>query len=174
LVVAGFTQSTDFPILGGAIQSTYAGTGDAFVFILNPGATGNSGQLIYSTYFGGSGAEYANGLTVDSNGIIYVAGNTGSPNLPLTANSLGTAQMGGQDAFVLKFDPTIPGPSGILYSSYIASTGVQTGYGVDVDAKGTMYVVGSTSAPIFDALGGVAKTSPSEDIDGFLMGISQP
>ncbi len=174
VVVTGFTLSTDFPIFGGAIQSTYGGGGDAFVFILNPGASGNTGQLIYSTYFGGSGAEFANGLAVDSNGAVYVAGNTASINMTVTANCLGPAQTGGQDAFVLKLDPTVPGPNGVMYSSYIASTGLQTGYGVDVDSKGTIYVVGSASAGLFDALGGVAKTSPAADIDGFLLGISLP
>lgn len=174
VVMTGFTQSIDFPILGGAIQSTYGGAGDAVVFILNPAATGNTGQLIYSTYFGGSGAEFANGLTVDSKGVVYVAGNTASMNLPVTPNCLANAQMGGQDGFVLKLDPTVPGSAGIMYSSYIASTGTQTGYGVDVDSQGTLWVIGSTSAGVFDAIGGTAKTTPFGDIDGFLMGISLP
>jgi hypothetical protein len=107
LVVTGFTQSADFPILPGAIQSTYAGDGDAFVFILNPAATGNSSQLVYSTYFGGSGAEFATGLTVDAKGVIYVTGSTGSANLPVSTDALGTTQIGGEDGFVLKFDPTV-------------------------------------------------------------------
>ncbi len=171
VVVTGFTQSIDFPILPGAIQSTYGGAGDAFVYILNPNATGNSGQLVYSTYFGGSGAELATGLAVDAKGVIYVTGSTGSPNLPVSANALGSTQMGGVDGWVLKFDPTVSGPRGILYASYIASVGLQSAYGVDVDAQGTMWVIGWTNDSIFDPTI-TPKTTPAQDIDGFLMGIS--
>lgn len=171
VVVTGFTQSSDFPILAGAIQPSYGGSGDAFVYILNPFVTGNAGQLIYSTYFGGKGAELATSLAVDAKGVIYISGSTGSPNLPVTPNALGTAQIGGQDGFLLKFDPTIAGPGGILYSSYIASLGLQSAYGVDVDAAGTIWVTGWTNDTIFDPTI-TPKTTPAQDIDGFLMGIN--
>jgi hypothetical protein len=171
VVVTGSTQSTDFPIFGGAIQATYGGTSDAFVFILNPAATGDASQLIYSTYFGGSGAELATGLAVDPKGAIYISGSTGSRNLPVTPNALGPVQMGGQDGFVLKLDPTIAGSGGILYSSYIASLGLQSAYGVDYDTTGNIWVTGWTNDTIFDPTI-TPKTTPSQDIDGFLMGIS--
>ena len=172
VIVTGTTQSSDFPTTPDAMQTKYAGAGDAFVFVLNPAATGAMPQLVYSTYYGGTGADSANGLAVDAKGAIYVAGYTGSANLPLSAAALGTARTGGQDGFVLKLDPTVSGPSGMLYSSYIASTGSQIAYGVDFDALGKIWVTGSANTGIFDALGGAAKTTASQDIDGFLMGIN--
>ncbi len=173
VVVTGFTQSSDFPIFGGAVQSTYAGAGDAFVYILNPAATGNSPQAVYSTYFGGSGAELATGLAVDSKGVIYVSGSTGSLNLPVTGSALGSSQMGGEDGWVLRLDPTISGRSGILYASYVASVGLQSAYGVDVDATGTLWITGWTNDTLFDPTV-TPKTAPVGDIDGFLMGITFP
>ena len=49
--VTGLTSSTDFPTTPGAFQTTYGGTGDAFVTELNTAGT----ALVYSTYLGGSG-----------------------------------------------------------------------------------------------------------------------
>jgi hypothetical protein len=92
-VVVGFTNSTDFPlrdasqdILGvfGAEKCSNTNTvcSDAFITRFNP-----SGQLpilggFYSTYLGGTGADAAQAVAVDSSGIPYVAGSTASSNFP--------------------------------------------------------------------------------------------
>ena len=60
----------------------------------------------------------------------------------------------------------------MLYASYIASIGAQSAYGVDVDTMGTIWVTGWTNDQVFTALGGVGKTMPVGDIDGFLMGVN--
>jgi hypothetical protein len=65
-----------------------------------------------------------------------------------------------------------PASTGIDYFSYLGSDGVQVGYGVDFDSKGDIYLAGSTSGPIFDALGGVAKTSAAGNVDGFVAGFN--
>jgi hypothetical protein len=171
VVVTGISSSTDFPLTPTALQSTNKGMDDVFVAVLNPGATGTMPQLIYGTYYGGTGAEFAWGLATDSKGVIYVAGFTASADLPVTANALGNARLGGQDGFVLKLDPTVSGRAGMVYSSYIASTGNQITYGVDVDAAGIIYVTGPTSGSIFDPTV-TPKTTAAGDIDGFLMGIN--
>lgn len=93
--------------------------------------------LAYSTYFGGSGGDFANGIAVDADGNAYVTGAT---------NSLGRWDT---DAFVMKLDPT---GSKLLYASYFDGYGFDdTGNGIAVDAKGNAYVTGS--------FGGLALTS---------------
>ena len=174
VVVTGFTSSTDFPVVGAAIQPAYGGGGDAFVYVINPFATGNTGQLLYSTYFGGSGAELATGLAVDSKGLIYVCGSTGSLDLPVTATALGASQMGGNDGFVLKLDPNAASAAGgKLYASYIASIGQQSAYGVDVDPHGTVWVTGWTNDALFDP-NLTPKATGAGVINGFLMGLTLP
>jgi hypothetical protein len=73
--VAGYTDSSDFPSTTNMSPTTaYAGGTDAFVANLNP--AGNA--LIYSTFFGGSGVDKAQGIAVDAEGAAYVAGYTES------------------------------------------------------------------------------------------------
>src|SRR4029077_9502644 len=73
--VTGWTQSTNFPLLG-AIQTKLPGSRSAFVTKLN--STGTS--ILYSTYLGGSGHDQGNGIAVDSSGDAYVTGDVTSAN----------------------------------------------------------------------------------------------
>src|SRR5258708_20355446 len=96
--VTGQTDSPNFPTTIGAFQTTFAG-GDAFVMKVDP--TGSA--LVYSTYLGGSGADWGNGIAVDSGGNAYVTGITFSTDFPTTAGAFQSAVSGG--AFVTKLDP---------------------------------------------------------------------
>ena len=89
--VTGYTQSSDFPT-SNALQASYSGaTGAcglnpcqvAFVTELNPQGT----SLVYSTFLGGSAADFGNAIAVDSNTNAYVAGTTFSSDFPAIALS---------------------------------------------------------------------------------------
>ncbi|MEG4321829.1 MULTISPECIES: SBBP repeat-containing protein, partial [unclassified Microcoleus] len=101
--VAGNTTSTNFPTKN-AIQSVSGGGKDAFVTKINSSGS----ALVDSTYLGGSGDDYGNGIGVDANGAVYVAGATKSTNFP-TANPLQAANGGGDfDVFITKLIPGGP------------------------------------------------------------------
>ncbi len=53
VIVSGLVAAGDLPVTGNAIQSTMRGASDAFVCEMNSSAT----QMVYSTYYGGSGEE---------------------------------------------------------------------------------------------------------------------
>jgi uncharacterized repeat protein (TIGR01451 family) len=95
--VVGQTGSQDFPLAGAG--SANAGFSDAFVTVLNP----NGSALLFSTCFGGTDSEQANGVALDGAGGIYLAGTTSSKNLPVPNAARGTHGGGGSDAFVAKF-----------------------------------------------------------------------
>ena len=59
--VAGYTSSAGFPVVG-AVQGGFNGFYDAFVSKLNPLGNG----LAFSTLYGGTGADQANAIAVDS------------------------------------------------------------------------------------------------------------
>ena len=69
--VTGYTQYTDFPTTAGAARTAYAaGFFDASVTKLD--ATGSG--LVYSTYLGGSMAEFGFGIALDGASSAYVTG----------------------------------------------------------------------------------------------------
>jgi len=110
--VTGQTTSSDFP-LASPIQSSLGGglcegaCPDAFVTKLD--ATGST--LTFSTYLGGDGEDYGNGIAVDSLGSAYVTGYTGALDFPTTAGvfqpacALNTDGYCSGDAFVAKISP---------------------------------------------------------------------
>ncbi len=77
--VAGQTASPDFSVTPGAFQQHLKGTQNSFVVKLDP-----SGNVLASTYFGGSGSDNPSSIAVDGAGNIDVAGSTSSLDLPTT------------------------------------------------------------------------------------------
>ena len=97
--VTGYTFSTNLPTKN-PFQKAKAGNYDAFVTKLSP--TGSA--LVYSTYLGGSGTDYAYGIALDSARNAYVTGTTKSTNFP-TKNPFQRTYAGSNDAFVTKISP---------------------------------------------------------------------
>jgi uncharacterized protein (TIGR03437 family) len=87
----------------------------------------------YVTYLGGSYSESAAGIAVDSTGAAYVAGNTNSPDFPVTSTSLG-APSTNSCAFVTKFNPT---GTAIDFSVCLANS-VATAFALDT--AGNIYL----------------------------------
>jgi hypothetical protein len=110
--LAGETTSSNFPVTAGALQTKRGnppGTvfgfegqylPNAFVAKLNP-----AGQILWSTYLGGSGADAALGIAVDANGSPYVLGYSYSPDFPTTRGAYQTTAPLSNRAFVAKFTP---------------------------------------------------------------------
>lgn len=120
--------------------------------------------LLYSTYLGGSGDEYAFAIAVDSAGNAYVTGQTSSLNFPLT-NPEQPTNMGGTEVFVAKLNST---GSALVYSTYLGGSGGDIGYGVAVDSSGNAYVTGSTSSTNFPTVTPLQPAFGGGGTDAFL------
>jgi hypothetical protein len=138
--ITGNTDSVDFPIVAPAgtgtpepFQQIYGGNTDAFVAQLN--ATG--GLLVYSSYLGGSGADFGQGIAVDSSGNAYVTGSTQSKNFPVTAGVFQPSNKGSSNAFVAKVN--FSGES-LLYSTYLGGSQADVAQSIQVDSSGNAYV----------------------------------
>lgn len=140
--VTGYTASNDFPTVA-PIQAAKGGADDAFVAKLSP--AGNA--LVYSTYLGGGGSDFGNGIAVDSSGSAYVAGATFSEDFPIT-DAFQPELDGGSDAFLTKLDPA---GSAWTYSSFLGGRSGDQGLGVAVDASGNAYLTGITNSADFPA-----------------------
>jgi len=79
LVLAGRTESPDFPVTPGAIGATATGAMDIFVALFDPSAK----SLRYSTYLGGRGSDVV-GSPVIHGDRLYLAATPPSTDFPVT------------------------------------------------------------------------------------------
>ena len=149
--VAGYTLSTDFPVLN-QYQSNQGSFSDydAFLTRLNTNLSGTA-SLIYSTYLGGNDWDFGYDIAVDSAGNAYVTGQTDSTDFP-TLNQYQSDQ-GQQDAFVTKLNTNLSGTASLLYSTYLGGNGFfEPSLGIAIDAAGNAYVTGYTASTDFPIL----------------------
>lgn len=125
--LAGETDSPDFP-LAAALQPQFGGNSDAFISVFDPSGS----RLVWSTYLGGSSADAASSIAIDTAGNVHVAGVT-SPSYPTGIFT------GGLFASKIKGDG-----STAIFSVRPGGT-TFTGAHVAADAAGNTYVAGKTS-----------------------------
>ncbi len=137
IYVASTTTSTDFPTTPGAFSETHnGGTYDGIILKFNS----NLSNLLWSTYFGGSGNDVAYSMKIDGSGDLYFAGGTTSSNIPTTANAEGPSYHGGiSDGFLGKFNNN---GSALLASTYMGTSGPDQCYFIEVDPEDQVYVLG--------------------------------
>jgi hypothetical protein len=152
--VTGLTNSIDYDVTPGAFQTTYGGGfNDVFVTKLNASGSG----LVYSTYLGGSDADWGCGIAVDGSGNAYVTGYTESPDYDVTPGAFQTTHRGrSYDIFVTKLDAS---GSGLVYSTYLGGSDDDWGYGIAIDGSGNAYVTGGTGSPDYDVTPGAFQTT---------------
>lgn len=141
--------ASNLPNTPDTFQPTNAGLTDVFVAIID---TVNGYQLLYYSYLGGSQLDIPKGMQIDSHGYVYLTGSTTSTDFPMAGNSFLNSGAGAAAfAFVAVLDPAlVTGASTLLYSTYLGTnTAASTGNGIDVDAQGNIYVIGTTAAPDF-------------------------
>jgi hypothetical protein len=169
--VTGYTSS-GFPVSPGAYQgqpNEFGGTGvSAFITKFDP-----SGNLVYSTYLGGSVYDAANTIAVDAAGNAYVGGITASPDFPVTPGAYQTvdrvvvpAGYNQTTGFVTKLNPT---GMGLVYSTFLGGStsdnpvppaqGQEQVMGIAVDSSGAAFVTGYTFSTDFPTTPGAFQTS---------------
>ena len=172
--LTGWTGSSNFQTPNG-FQTTRSGYSDAFVAKLN--STGSA--LLYSTFLGGSGNEFAGGIALDTSGNAYVTGRTSAPTAtpaqPADFPTLSAFQSryggGLSDAFVTKLNPNLAGVASLVYSSYLGGSGDDNPNdnrgAIAVDAAGNAYVTGVAYSTDFPTVNAIQATLRG-DYDAFV------
>jgi hypothetical protein len=148
--IAGWTQSTDYPVLL-AFQSrprVPPGWFTGFVTKLSPAGT----TLVYSTYLGGSGEEKPLGIAVDAGGAAFLTGVTYSTDFPLLHPVQSTNNNpGAGTCFVTKLGAV---GNVVIWSTYLGGSygDGDVCYGVAADNADEAYVTGITFSPDFPVL----------------------
>ncbi len=123
---------TGFPTTANAYRQAVAGSTHALLAVLNPNGDG----LVYSSYFPGSNYEYAYRVSVDAQGMAYLAGQTYSLDFP---NTSGSNFASGDAAFILKVDPSQSGDASLVYSTVIPPVYNAAAVAVAIDANHNAY-----------------------------------
>ena len=155
--IAVMTQSSDAPTTVGAYDRTYNGEstggyfhawGDTLVAKFSA-----AGQLVASTYVGGSGGDGPQGLGVDSQGNVYFSGGSVSTNYPTTAGAAVTTNRGGEDTIGVRLSADF---TKIDYATFIGTSGNEEGRVIWADGAGAFYVgcevASSGMQPLVNAL----------------------
>lgn len=143
--VAGATASLNFPVVQ-PVQATLSGTRDAFLVKLNSAGT----AILKSTYLGGTGSDIANGISLNSAGDIYIAGETTSANLSIV-NPIQASNRGGTDGFLIKLTAAFT----VARSTYFGGSGDDRIRSIAVNSSGQVYIAGDTTSanlPIANAV----------------------
>ena len=150
IYLASCTQSSDFPVTGGAFQGTFGGGTQDGVLIK---ANGDLSNILFSSFLGGNGDDAAFVLSLNPlNNNIYVAGATTSKNLKATGGNNGpilfSSYQGGAgfapggDGFI----SIISNDGSVQFKTcYAGTSGNDMVYGVQFDKLGFPYITGTTT-----------------------------
>jgi hypothetical protein len=126
-VVVGTTDSTDFSVTTGVIGPNGAGGQDGFLSRIRS----DGGELLVSTYLGGSGDDSADAVALDASGNAVVVGLTNSTDFPTTTDALAASLKAPRDAFV----------------SQISANGARLGYSTYLGGQSSDYASGVVAFP---------------------------
>jgi uncharacterized protein (TIGR03437 family) len=125
-------QVSQILVAGASVFVVPMQTTDVFVAKLDP-----NGNIVYTTYFGGSGNDTASAIAVGQDGSVYVTGATNSTDFPVTP---GSYTGGGQGSYVFKLKPD----GSLAWSTFFADAHT-TVSALAVDDEGDAYLGGSST-----------------------------
>jgi gliding motility-associated-like protein len=154
IAITGATNSLNLPITSGAYQPSYQGgttDGDAYVAEFSP-----TGNLIWSTYYGGPHNESGYDIASDSQNNIIITGYTDSTNFPVSSGAYQTVFAGGSgDAFVVKFNSS----GARQWATLFGGKGFDVASGLAVDGKDNIAFTGNSGSVNFPITPGAYQTS---------------
>lgn len=141
--IGGETQSIDFPIVN-PVQGESRGGGDGFLITFSSGGE----SIVFSDYFGGSGADSVRGIVAASPNTICICGDTTSPDLEDGLKSGIAKQIGtGTNAFAACINTALQERQFAMYLG--DENGFSGARAIALDSNNAIVVVGETSSPSF-------------------------
>ena len=160
--VHGTTDSVDFPVTEGVLQTAKADMGDLFVTELDP----DGSDIERSTFMGGDAVDEAGDITGDPLGDVYVCGRTGSSDFPTTPGCDQSVARGSYEGYMALLSANL---SKAFYSTYLGGTGIDVPYSVAFDGAASVYVAGFTTSSGFPTTpGSYQGTYLGGNGDGFV------
>ncbi|MDI1436655.1 beta strand repeat-containing protein [Polyangium sorediatum] len=157
--IAGNTTSSGFSTTAGGVYA--GGYADSFVTKLDS----MSNTMLYSTFIGGAGADYATGISVDSTGRATVVGHSTSTNFPAGNPPAVVGPLGNNDAFLARLNSA---GNGFTTSFRFGGASSDIANDVVVDSSGQAFVSGTTFSVDFPVTAGVLQGTKDASSDAFV------
>jgi len=133
LLICGHSSSTTNIATAGAYLTVASGSYDVMLMEFD-----TSGVRQWATYYGGAGEDYSYVVDQDSDGEIYLVGQTSSVANIAAGGFQNVYGNGGYDAFLVKF--SVAGL--FIWGSYYGGTDQDLGYGLVVDGNDNIIITG--------------------------------
>ncbi len=153
MYVAGVTYSSDFPVTSGVYDTTLAKINAPDLYLTKFDQTGTS--AVFSTYLGGQRNERLAGISIDSNGNVYLAGCTGSSDFPRTPGSY--AYSPGYDVTALFLTKLNASGNGLVFSSVFGKDISSSSISFGLDDNNHAFLTGHG---FIDTTPGALQTDP--------------
>ncbi len=146
-------------------------TADATALVASTfvGGSGNDGINNVATLVHNYGDHFRGEIALDPLEYPVVATTTQSLDMPISANAPQSTFGGGtQDAFIFRLDPLLA----TLSATYFGGSGNDSGYGVQFDSNGQVFVTGGTTSNNLSLPGQPYQGSYSGNGDGYVLRLS--
>ncbi len=169
MILGGWTYSSNFPTTPTAYDTTKNSLGyywDGFVASLSPDA----GDLLYSTFLGGSRRDKVKDLAINDSGDVMLTGSC-EADFPTTAGAYDDSYNGGHDGFISRMSLGGNGEGDLIYSTYLGTEGEDWCNSILLSGSETLLIGGYTTSEEFPTTPGAYDTTfnGSGDMgDGFI------
>lgn len=163
--VAGLTNTYDFPTSSTAYSTSNTTQQNALVSFVTK--FGQSGNLLYSTYFYESSGLMTDiaAIAVDNSGSVYATGQAISDGtFPVTSSTIcdpGSFGIACSYGFVTKFDAT---GSHLLYSTFLGPNNLESPTSILLDTNNDAYVAGITASNSFSTVNAIDSYAGGNDL----------
>ncbi len=135
----------------------------------DPSQTLRIDPLVYSTYLGGGGNDYGDGIANDGSGGVIICGCTNSYDFPITAGAIDGSYNGASvstgDCFVTRVDSTF---SRLIYSTFLGGPDDDRAESIVSDSLGNSTITGYSGSQFPTTAGAFDRSYNGDERDCFI------
>jgi PKD repeat protein len=166
VILAGYSSSSDFPVTIDAYDTSANGKNDFVIVKMNS----NCSKILYSTYIGGSGMDYANSAFLYNRTDLYITGESYDDvtDFPTTSNSYCPNNNGRSDMILMCMNMST---NSIVFSTFVGGSESDNAKSIVLNKDGYVYVGGTTrdGTTDFPTTSGAFSTTHNGQNDVFVL-----
>lgn len=158
ILVTGFTLSKNYPLYGN--NSKYSFLADIVASKFN-----RNGEIVWSTYIGGSSTDRTMSSVCDNQGNYWICGETYSKNYPVTSNAFQKTLNFEQGAILTKLDTN----GYVNYSTFFAGNAYDCFADIAYDNNNSLWLTGRTASSNFPVTNNAKRKGKKNQYETFLV-----